>query len=78
MSRSIAIKISRLRRRVTAILDHDHEGRRRLRLGLKLDTARNRLGGGRISAPAASVAVWVVPTDEERMIARYASQTLAL
>jgi acetate kinase len=47
-------------------------------LGLKLDTARNRLGGGRISAPSASVAVWVVPTDEERMIARYASQTLAL
>ena len=47
-------------------------------LGLKLDTARNRLGSGRISAPGASVAVWVVPTDEERMIARYASQTLAL
>jgi acetate kinase len=47
-------------------------------LGLKLDTARNRLGGGRISAAGASVAVWVVPTDEERMIARYASQTLVL
>jgi acetate kinase len=47
-------------------------------LGLKLDTARNRLRGGRISAPGASVAVWVVPTDEERMIARYASQTLTL
>jgi acetate kinase len=45
---------------------------------LKLDTARNRLGGGRISAAGASVAVWIVPTDEERMIARYASQTLVL
>jgi acetate kinase len=45
---------------------------------LKIDTARNGLSGGRISAAGASVAVWVVPTDEERMIARYASQTLAL
>ena len=47
-------------------------------LGLKLDAARNRLGGGWISADGASVAVWVVPTDEERMIARYTSQTLAI
>ena len=47
-------------------------------LGLKLDAARNTLGGGQISAPGASVSVWVVPTDEERMIARYASQMLAL
>jgi acetate kinase len=47
-------------------------------LGLKLDDARNTMGRGRISADGASVAVWVVPTDEERMIARYASQTLAL
>jgi acetate kinase len=46
-------------------------------LGLKLDTARNRLGRGRIGADSASVSVWVVSTDEERMIARYASQTLA-
>ena len=47
-------------------------------LGLKLDDARNTMGRGRISADGASVAVWVVSTDEERMIARYASQTLAL
>jgi acetate kinase len=47
-------------------------------LGLKLDSALNTLGSGRISAPGASVAVWVVPTDEERMIARYTSRTLAL
>ena len=47
-------------------------------LGLKLDSALNTLGSGRISAAGASVAVWVVPTDEERMIARYTSQTLAL
>ena len=47
-------------------------------LGLKLDSALNTLGSGRISAPGASVAVLVVPTDEERMIAHYASQMLAL
>jgi acetate kinase len=47
-------------------------------LGLKLDSALNTLGSGRISVPGASVAVWVVPTDEERMIARYTSRTLAL
>ena len=46
-------------------------------LGLKLDVARNTLGSGRISAPGAPVSAWVVPTDEERMIARYTSQTLA-
>ena len=47
-------------------------------LGLKLDAARNTLGSGRISADGASVSVWVVPTDEEWMIARYTSQALAL
>ena len=47
-------------------------------LGVKLDTARNAVGDGPISAPGAAVPVWVVPTDEERMIARYASQMLAL
>ena len=47
-------------------------------LGLKLDAARNTRGRGRISVDGASVSVWVVPTDEERMIARYTSQALAL
>ena len=47
-------------------------------LGLKLDAARNTRGGGRIGADGAAVSVWVVPTDEERMIARYTSQALAL
>jgi hypothetical protein len=40
---------------------------------LKLDTVLNTLGSGRISADGASVAAWVVPTDDERMIARYVS-----
>lgn len=47
-------------------------------LGLKLDAARNTLGIGRISADGAPVSVWVVPTDEERIIARYTSQALVL
>ena len=45
-------------------------------LGLKLDTALNTLGSGRISADGAAVSAWVVPTDEERMIARYIGQSL--
>jgi acetate kinase len=45
-------------------------------LGLKLDAARNTLGRGRISADGASVLAWVVPTDEERMIARYTNDAV--
>jgi acetate kinase len=45
---------------------------------LKLDTALNTLGHGWISAVGVSVSVWVVPTDEERVIARYTSQALVL
>jgi acetate kinase len=45
-------------------------------LGLKLDAARNTLGRGRISADDASVLAWVVPTDEERMIARYTNDAV--
>jgi acetate kinase len=44
-------------------------------LGLHLDAAANRAGGPRISAPASHVSAWVIPTDEERMIAEH---TLAL
>jgi acetate kinase len=46
-------------------------------LGLALDAARNGEGRGRISADGARVSAWVVPTDEERMIARYTHQVLA-
>jgi acetate kinase len=40
--------------------------------GLVLDPARNAAAGreARISADAARLAVWVVPTDEELIIAR--------
>jgi acetate kinase len=38
-------------------------------LGLRLDEAANRSGGPRISAADSAVSAWVIPTDEERMIA---------
>ena len=44
-------------------------------LGVRLDEQANETGGPRISAPDSSVSVWVIPTDEELMIAQH---TLAL
>jgi acetate kinase len=38
-------------------------------LGIELDPAANTDGGPRISVPGASPSAWVIPTDEERMIA---------
>jgi acetate kinase len=47
-------------------------------LGLELDQALNARGGaGRISADGSRVSAWVVPTDEERMVARHARSVLA-
>ncbi len=40
-------------------------------LGVELDAAANENGGPRISTPTAKVAAWVIPTDEERMIAQH-------
>jgi acetate kinase len=40
-------------------------------LGLRLDPDANQAGGPRISAPGSRVSAWVIPTDEERMIARH-------
>jgi acetate kinase len=47
-------------------------------LGVELDAAANRAGGPRISTARAAVSAWVVPTDEESMIAAHTSRTLAL
>lgn len=44
-------------------------------LGVKLDERANTAGGPRISAPDSGVSVWVIPTNEELMIAQH---TLAL
>jgi acetate kinase len=40
-------------------------------LGLRLDPSANEAGGPRISEPGSPVSAWVIPTDEERMIARH-------
>lgn len=40
-------------------------------MGIRLDRAANQRGGPRVSAEQSSVAAWVIPTDEEMMIARH-------
>jgi acetate kinase len=40
-------------------------------LGIDLDEAANERGAQRISSSSSPVCVWVVPTDEERMIAKH-------
>jgi acetate kinase len=46
-------------------------------LGLHLDAARNAAGSGRISLASSRVSAWVIPTDEEGMIARHTADLLA-
>ena len=46
-------------------------------LGVRLDAAANTKGGPRISTAASRVAVWVIPTDEELMIARHTRALIA-
>ncbi|MFO7716255.1 acetate/propionate family kinase [Desulfosarcina sp.] len=45
-------------------------------LGVDIDEAANRVGRGRISSDASRVGVWVVPTNEELMIARHTRRVL--
>ncbi|TVQ85715.1 MAG: acetate/propionate family kinase [Chromatiaceae bacterium] len=40
-------------------------------LGIAIDAAANARGDGCISPPGQTPSVWVIPTDEERMIARH-------
>jgi acetate kinase len=40
-------------------------------LGVDLDTQANTAGGPRLSTASSRVAVWVIPTNEELMIARH-------
>ncbi len=47
-------------------------------LGLELDAARNRAGGPRLSVDGSRVAAWVIPADEERVIARHTARVLGL
>lgn len=46
-------------------------------LGLDLDTAANASHGPRISTPASRIATWVIPTDEQAVIAHHARSTSA-
>ena len=45
-------------------------------LGLEFDEAANTQGGPRISGPASRVSAWVIPTNEELMIARHTQRLL--
>ena len=45
-------------------------------LGLELDPTRNALGAGTISPLDAPIACWVIPTDEERMVAHHTKAVL--
>lgn len=46
-------------------------------LGLELDEGRNMRGEGRISRDGSRIEAWVIPTDEEGMIARHAATVLS-
>ena len=47
-------------------------------LGAKLDEEANAAGEGRIDAEASRLPIWVIPTDEERVIARSTAALLNL
>lgn len=46
-------------------------------LGIELDARANGAGGPRISTPASRTAAWVIPTNEELVIARHTRDLLA-
>jgi len=46
-------------------------------LGIEIDDPANRADADRIDSPASRVAVRVIPTDEEAMLARHACEQLA-
>ena len=47
-------------------------------LGIELDAAANDVRGPRISTAASRASAWVVPTNEEAMIARHTRTLLGL
>ncbi|HKY95766.1 MAG TPA: acetate kinase, partial [Kiloniellales bacterium] len=46
-------------------------------LGLRLDERANVARGPRLSPPGSAPSVWVIPTDEERMIAQHTQKLCA-
>lgn len=51
-------------------------GRQLCWVGLELDEARNLGGYGRISSDKSLISAWVIPTDEECMVARHTAAVL--
>ena len=49
---------------------------RRRMAGVRLDPAANASGGPRITTADSPVSAWVIPTDEERMIAIHTRRLL--
>jgi acetate kinase len=47
-------------------------------LGLELDAQANAARGPRISKPQSRISAWVIPTNEELMIARHTGDLLGL
>jgi acetate kinase len=47
-------------------------------LGIEFDRDRNRAGDRLVSRWQSEVRVWVIPTDEERMIAQHTTEILQL
>lgn len=47
-------------------------------LGVQLDDAANKRGEAKISVPGSGVAVWVIPANEEQMIAIHTREAMAL
>jgi acetate kinase len=47
-------------------------------LGIEIDEVANAARGPRISKPASRVSAWVIPTNEELMIARHTARLLGL
>ncbi|HWZ71633.1 MAG TPA: acetate/propionate family kinase [Casimicrobiaceae bacterium] len=47
-------------------------------VGVELDSGANAAGGPRINVEKARVSAWVIPADEERMIARHTRELLGL
>ena len=63
--------------------EHSAEIRRRICaasawLGVELDDAANDRNATRITAPGSRVSAWVIPTNEELMIARHTGELLGL
>jgi len=47
-------------------------------LGVRLDAEANARGGPQLSSPSSAVSAWVIPTNEELMIARHTARLLGL